>query len=281
MTRARMFIAGLLAGSLLAAVVHGQSRQDQQVLEDLRMLQEQVQLLRSAVAALAEQVKAANAHLDAQAETTRTNYANDSQTLKSLQTDVTALGQKTDVYAQQVGRFGAEIPNIRKGLEQQQDQLNKIQSLIAVPVPTPSADTSTGAPAAPGAVLPPSPAAAFLQAKDFWARGTYDLAIKSLQDFIQQFPDATWYLGEANYLLGMSEYNSGDYTAAATAFQHVIDDYKTSDKIADAYYQQGECYRALGRKTEAGAAYDQVIKQFPDSPAALQAKQAKIRLGIK
>jgi tol-pal system protein YbgF len=279
MTTARLVSTALLLGLALApARAAAQSRQEvqqMQVLQELRMLQEQVQQLRGAVAALAEQAKATNTRLDLQAETVRTNHANDSATLKSVQDQVSALGEKMNLYTQQVGQLGAEIPSLRAGQQLQQKSLDKILTLVSGPTPTSPADASAGAPPAPGTQLPPSPSEAFKQAKDFYFSGDYTLAAQAFADFLQKFPTATAFAAEANNWLGLSLYNTAKYPAAITAFSAIIDNYKTSDKIADAYYQRGECYRALGKKSDALADYDAVIKLFPDSNGALQAKQRR------
>jgi tol-pal system protein YbgF len=276
MTNVRVSPAvALLVFALMPVAAQAQSRQEMQVLEDLRMLQEQVQQLRGAVAALAEQAKAANTRLDLQAEMIRTNHANDSATLASVQTQVTALGEKMSLYSQQVGRFSAEIPSLRAGQEQQQKALDKIVSLLVVPAPTSPADVSAGAPPALGTQLPASPTAAFTQAKNLYAQGDYPLAVTAFEEFVQKFPEAAAYLGEARYWIGMAQYKLARYPAAVTAFQSVIETYKTSEEVPNAYFQLGECYRAQGKRAEALAAYDQVIRLFPDSSAALQAKASK------
>src|SRR5262249_37055430 len=86
----------VLTASLLAvpALAGAQSREQQQIFAELRILQEQVQQLKSAVNALAEQAKAANAKADAQAEASRKSYADQLQLVRELSSSVDALGQK-------------------------------------------------------------------------------------------------------------------------------------------------------------------------------------------
>lgn len=276
MTPLRVFPAAVLLGILLAPVATpAQSRQDLQILEDLRMLQEQVQLLRSAIAALAEQAKATNARLDAQADLVRTLHADDKDALRNLQAQVDALAEKMSLYSQQVSRFGAEIPSVRASLDQQQKLLDRILATVAVPAPTAPGDVNTGAPAPAGTPLPASPGAAFRQAKDIYFGGDYELAAKTFAEFLQKFPDAG-YGADANFWMGMAHFKRGNFPAALTAFSAIIENYsKTSDLVPDAYFEQGECYRAMGKPKEALAAYDAVIKQFPESNGALLAKTAR------
>src|SRR6185503_15388779 len=110
--------------------------------QDIRALQQQIQELRLAIAALAEQAKATNAKLDGQVDLMRTNNANQSQVLSSVQTQANTLVEKLNQYTQELQRFSAEIPSIRNGLQQQQKTLDKILALIDVPAPTSPANAS-------------------------------------------------------------------------------------------------------------------------------------------
>jgi tol-pal system protein YbgF len=198
--------------------------------------------------------------------------------LGTVQSQVDTFSEKMNQYSKEVNRFGTEIPSLRAGLDQQQKLLDKIFALLNVAPPTAPSNASAGAPPPSGTPLPASPAAVFTQAKNQYFSGDFELAVRALEDFVQKFPDATAYVGEAEYWIGMSQFKRANYPAAVTALKAIIETYKTSDKVPDAYYQLGECYRALGKRTEAGAAYDQVIKLFPDSPAAMQAKQSKLAI---
>src|ERR1051326_6241720 len=180
MTRARLFsLAALLVLALAPRAAQAQSRQDQQMQQDIRIVQEQVQLLRSAVAALADQMKATNAKLDAQAETVVKNHADDSDTLRSLQSKVTALAQTISEYSRQISQVGAELPSIKAGLEQQQKQLDKILAMLAPPAPTAPGNVNTGTPPASGTPLPPSPGPAFRLAMSYYTDGDFASAAKA------------------------------------------------------------------------------------------------------
>jgi TolA-binding protein len=273
----------LLALALTPAVARAQSRQESQILQDMRILQEQVQQLRLAVAALTEQTKAALAKVESQTELTRTNHANESQTLAAVQTDVKALSERLNLYSQQVGRLGAEIPAIRAGMEQQQKSLEKLVTLVEVPTPTAPTNAITGTPPPSTTPLPASPSTVFTHAKGIFASGQdYEMAARAFEDFLQRFPDASGagYGGEAGYLMGMSYFRLGRHTPALAAFATVIDKFPTSEHVSDAWYQRGECHRALGDSAKAKDAYLQTYKQFPDTVAGIRARQSLANMGI-
>jgi TolA-binding protein len=267
-------VALILGLALAPSAIGAQSKQDLQTQQDIRMLQQQIQELRLAVAALAEQAKATNAKLDGQVDLMRKNNADQSSTLQTVQTQANALVEKLNSYTQELQRFSSEIPSIRKGLAQQQTTLDKIVGLMAVPAPTASGNVDRGTPPPPGTVLPGSPGQAFQQAKSFYTVGTdYEMAAQTFEDFLQKFPDAApGYGGEANFLLGMSYFKLGKYPQALAAFTTVTEKYATTDYAADASYYRGEVYGAQGRPKDAQAAWTETIKQFPDTSAAIRAK---------
>lgn len=70
--------------------------------------------------------------------------------------------------------------------------------------------------------------------------------------------------GEA-YGLCQKMYNLSDWEKAAYAFAQFVEKYPTSQNTPVAYVQMAHCYFALGKKEEATAALDTVIKKFPAS----------------
>src|SRR5689334_12511261 len=158
-------IVVILALALAPVAIGAQNKQDLQMQQDIRVLQQQIQELRLAIAALAEQTKATNAKLDGQVDLVRKNNADQSQILNSVQTQANALVTKLDQYTQELQKLSAQVPGIREGLEQQQKPLDRLLSLIDVPAPTSPANATAGTPAGPGTSLPQSPGAAYQQAK--------------------------------------------------------------------------------------------------------------------
>jgi TolA-binding protein len=59
-------------------------------------------------------------------------------------------------------------------------------------------------------------------------------------------------------------------------FQEVIDKHKSSPWAAYAMLRQGECFEAQGQKDNARLFYEDVVRLYPKSKAA---KEAKAKLG--
>src|SRR5262245_12900949 len=81
--RATILTLGLI---LLAAAspVRAANKEHQQLMADLRMLQEQAQLLQNLIGTVTEALKAVNTRLDQQAETTRKNFADQKLVIDNL-----------------------------------------------------------------------------------------------------------------------------------------------------------------------------------------------------
>jgi tol-pal system protein YbgF len=275
----------LLASASPGATLAAQSRQELQVLTDLRLLHEQLQQLRLALAALADQSRTASGRLDAQADLTRKNHADTSLTLESVRRATDTLSERLSQASAQTSQFAQELPAIRKAQADQQRLLDQILTQLTVASPTDPANASTGTPTAPASSSPTATArATYLQANSYYAAGDYELAVRALKDFLSQFPDAPD-AADAQFKIGMSFYHQGQYQAAIEAFDVVIKTYAQApdriDRVSDAYFQQGKSYEHLGKKPEAIAVYRQVIKSHPDTAGGLQARQALDRLNVK
>jgi tol-pal system protein YbgF len=96
-------------------------------------------------------------------------------------------------------------------------------------------------------------------------------AVLELTDLITRYPDdalapaAQLWIGEAYYL-------QRDYRQALVELKRVMDAYPRSPKVADALLKTGLCRRALGDRPGASAAWEQLVKDYPASAAAGQAR---------
>jgi tol-pal system protein YbgF len=296
---------------LLPAPARAQNREQQQLMADMRMLQEQVQQLRAAVNGLIEQVKTASARIDTQTETARKNAADQMQLVKTLTDAVSALREKIDSNSVQVGRLTEENDAIRQGLAMLQKSLSQalVQFQALAPVApnaeqppagggvvpaAPGAASGTGGaapagaappPAPVGANLPPSPKAYYDSAFGYYTAGQYDTAIDAFQDVVTKFPDSSFAL-DAQFFIGEAYYTMGRYAQARDAYALVISKYKDqgldpAERVPDSYFKQGLCYEQLRQLDKAVQNYRLVLQKYPDSSAAVQAQQELKKLNIK
>ena len=289
MTKIRSFIL-IVAVSAIAwpAAAFAQSREQQQIFADLRILQEQVQQLRVAVNALTEQTKATNTRIDAQSEAARKNYADTLQLVRELSASVEALGQKVQSNSAQVTKLSQELPPLRDGLNMLQQLISQVAAQLQpmTPADPNAAPAAAGAPPAGGpppasgsGSIPPSPATYWNAAMGYYAVGQWDLAVEAFKDFIQKFPNSPD-AADAQFFTGESYYQSGKTREALAAYTAVVTSYGQSGRVPDAYFKQAMCYEQLNQRAEAIRVYQLIVKQYDGSSAALSATQALKRLGV-
>ncbi|MGC6507245.1 MAG: tetratricopeptide repeat protein [Myxococcota bacterium] len=95
-----------------------------------------------------------------------------------------------------------------------------------------------------------------------------------LQHFIDNHKDHKRY-AEALYRYAEAAFHSGDYKKAARRFQTVIEYNKKGPWASWAMLFQGDCFKESGSARHAKVFYESVIKDYPNSKAA---KEAKVRL---
>jgi tol-pal system protein YbgF len=90
-------------------------------------------------------------------------------------------------------------------------------------------------------------------------------------EFVTQYPSHPQAAAAQNYI-GEAFYRQRDFRQAAAEFQKTVDNYTQATPVSEALLKIGLCQRALGDAAAAKAAWEQVIKQFPKTDAARQAR---------
>jgi tol-pal system protein YbgF len=283
-----------LAAVLLAAVpAEAQRRELQQMAADLRILQEQTQLLQNAVNTLTEALKAVNGRIDDQAGVNRKGFAD-----QKLQAD--AMGSDIRVVRERVDDTNVRITSLSQEVEALREAVSAIPVMTAPPVdPTlagtappgepgdpaaPVPGATTPAPNAPGVVSPvtsapvtpaPAPGSPTRLYDMAWAdytAGSYDLAIEGFASYVRSFPKSE-FADNAQYYIGQSYFQRGRWPEAVDAFNRVISTYPRSDVIGNAYYQRGLSFERMNQPERSRADYEYVLKTAADTDAGRLAKQ--------
>jgi len=246
------------------------NREHQQLMADLRMLQEQSQQIQNVLGTLAEAIKAVNTRLDQQAEADRRVNADTKLLIDTLTKELNVVREKVDDNNVRVGSLSQEIDALRQLVQQ------------ALSRQTTGGEPSPGLPgpgAPPPAVAPTttasgaSPTKTYEQAYGDYALGLYDIAIDGFQAFLKDSPRATQ-APEAQFYIGSAYLNDGKYDKAVDAFDTLIRTYASSSRVPDAYYRKGVALRSLKQPDRAREAWEFVAKNYPDTPAGTLAKQA-------
>jgi tol-pal system protein YbgF len=250
------------------------NKEHQQLMADIRMLQEQAQLLQNMLGTLTETLKAVNARLDQQADANRKAFADQKLLIDNLTKDLGVVREKVDDSNVRAGSLSQEVDALRQLVQQ---ALARSATTQLDPAGTPAGPVQPGG-AAPQPNPPPtaigtSPTKAYEQAYGDYAAGLYDLAIDGFTAFIRDFPKHDL-ADNAQFLIGRSYLLDAKNDKAVDAFDRVIRTYTTSNAVPDAYYLKGVALRNLRQNDKARDAFEAVVKTYPDSPAASLAKQA-------
>jgi tol-pal system protein YbgF len=265
-------LVAALAFGLAAAIgtpASAQSREQRQMMADIRILQMQAQEMQNLVTSMSQAVgdalKALNTRLNEQNDATRKAFADQKLVIDTLSNDLRVVREKVDDNNVRVGSLAQEVDSLR-------------QLITAIPRGAPDADTfnPTAASAAGAATGAPSAGASPEQVwnaamSDYYS-GDWELAIIGFNSYLTSFPKSER-ADDAQFQIGQSYYQEGKYDKSVEAYNVVVRTYPKSELLPEAYFKIGESYRNLKNLDRARTAFEFVIKTFPDSATAALAKQ--------
>ena len=112
----------------------------------------------------------------------------------------------------------------------------------------------------------------YLAVADAKAReGDYALSRMIYEDFLRKYPkDAL--TGDAHFGRGETFYNEDKCREALAEYGKVIQDYAKSHTAPNAYLHSADCFGKLKMNSDARLALEELVKSYPRSDAARQAK---------
>ncbi len=196
--------------------------------------------------------------------------------------------QKT---SQEIGQLRGLIEQLRYDFDQsqrrQQEAITsfdaRIKGLEAEALAPPpgslpvDGDVGLGAPVGtvPNAVPALSSAAdeeaLYLKSFDQLKGGKYDDAIGGFKTMLAKYPQGN-YSDNAWYWTGESYYIKKDFPNALSSYRSLLEKFGSSPKVPDALLKTGIIQQEQKKNDAAKAAYNRVIKEFPNSSAAIQAR---------
>ena len=103
-------------------------------------------------------------------------------------------------------------------------------------------------------------------------QGNYGASIAAFQGFMASFP-ASQLLPSAQYWIGNAHYALRDFKSAISAQQKVVQNWPDNAKASDALLNIASSQLESGDARAARESLQQLVKRYPASPAAEQAKQ--------
>jgi tol-pal system protein YbgF len=260
-----------------AAPAAAADKAHQQLMAEIRMLQEQQQQLHQLVGGLADTLKTMTAKLDEQTGANRKAFADHKLLVDNVAEGVRILREKADDTNVRLSSMTQELEAVRQAI-----------ASIPGPAPAPAQDpaaggvdplpgaTATGGaqPSAPPRAGAPliSPQRMFDNAYGDYTGGQYDIAILGFNTYINTFPQSDK-ADDAQLNIGQALHASGKFREAVEAFQKVITNYAQSDSVPVAYYKMGLTYESLKQLDLARKAFETVIQRHPTSYEAILARQ--------
>jgi tol-pal system protein YbgF len=262
------------------APVSAADRETRQIMADVRMLQEQTQQLQLLLNTLTDALKAVTTKIDDQSGVTRKAFADHRLLVETLTGDIRVVREKVDDANVRLGSLTQEVDALRLAVNQiPVTPASMAPTLLDPAAPLDPAATPTPPPA-PVPVTPvagQSPQRLYDSAWSDYTAGSWTLAIKGFETYLQLYPRSPLAPDAQNYI-GLAAYNDESYRDAVTAFDKVIADYPTSDRVAEAFYYRGRALEGLKEPERARESYEGAIKRDPNSQAATLAKQQLDRL---
>jgi tol-pal system protein YbgF len=258
-----------------AAPLGAANREHQQMMAELRMMQEQNQQLQVMLAQLTDALKTVTSRLDDQGNVTRKAFADAKLLVDNVAGDVRILREKVDDTNVRISSLSQEVEALRLAIPRMTAPAAPVDPTTGAPVPQDPSDPAAppgGTPAAPPPFTGLSPQRLYDSAYSDYTAGQWSLAIQGFETYIKTFPRSEM-ADDAQYYIGEAYFNDGRVVEAVAAFDQVISAHPKGDVVPAAWYKKGLALERLGRKAEARTAFETIVRDFPDSVAARMAKQ--------
>ena len=263
----------VIAGASPAAAA---DKAHQQLMAEIRMLQEQQQQLQQLVGGLAETLKVVTSKIDDQTGANRKAFADQKLLIDNVAEGVRVLREKSDDTNVRLSTVSQELEAVRQAITSGPSpttMATPAQEPGAAPAGEPGAAPTAATPAPPPGSAPfISPQRMYDNAYNDYMGGQFDLAIQGFNAYIASFPKSDK-ADDAQLNIGNAYYAAGKYREAADALQKVISNYPQSDVLPVAYYKMGLTYTELKQVDLARRAFETVMQKYPSSPENFLAKQ--------
>jgi tol-pal system protein YbgF len=275
MTRTSSTVIALALVAVFPTATFGANKEHQQLMAELRMLQEQQQQLQQILGSLGDSLKTLTTRLDEQGNVTRKAFADQRLLVEGVGDTVRILREKADDTNVRLSTMSQELDALRQTIASQ---------------PQASIPATPGDPGAPGqespsagGPVPTSPAPVIAPQKMFdnafadYTAGHYDLAVTGFETFIKTSPRSEL-ADDAQLNIGNALYAAGKFKEAIPALQQVVNGYPQSNSVPAAWYKLGLSYQQLKQEDFARKAFDTVIKTYDGTIEASLARQALERM---
>jgi len=206
----------------------------------------------------------------------------------SVSGPVLSVGQKLDQMSEDFRAVRESVldMNTRMGkLDAKMADLQNLVNTIRTPPPPPPGDTNAtggGTPLTQTQAGPPPGLSAdtlYTNAVRDVSGNKLDIALNEFNDFLKYFPTAQ-FASNAQFYIGDIYYRRGDFQNAIQGFDAVLERFPDGNKTPEAHFMKGRSFQGLGKNDAAAVEYREVIRRYPESEVAAQAKARLKELGL-
>ena len=265
-----IFLAGL-------PTADAQNREHQQIMADIRMLQEQTSRLQLLMAALNQSLQQLMASIDDHSDVTRKAFADQRLLADNVGNDVRILREKLDGTNVRIASLSQKVEALRIAIPPMPPPITELlmDPETGLPLETPPATlTWRTPPVNPGV----SPQRMYDTAWADFTNGQWALAIQGFEAYLETFPRSE-FADDAQFYIGQTHYADGQFEAAIMSFEQVLLRYPDGGIVPEASYKRALALDRLGESERAREAFERVVQNYPDSTMATLAEQALNRLG--
>ena len=175
----------------------------------------------------------------------------------------------TDVRLRETGDRVAALGNRIAAAETSLRELVTAVEALPRPAPAPAASAGLARPvASEGSVAAEQ---AFAGALKTFRGGEHGQAVLELTEFLVKFPGHPL-TARAQLWIGEAYYRQRDFRQALLEFRKAVDAAPDAVAAADGWLKIGQTYAALKERPAANAAFQRVVREYPESEAAGRAR---------
>lgn len=115
------------------------------------------------------------------------------------------------------------------------------------------------------------PVSAYNKAMEAYQRDQFEEALKLFSDFTQRYPDSE-ISDNAQFWKGECLYNLGRYEECVAEFEKLRTDFPDSAKVPYGMFNQAAAHLKLGQQARAFALLEDLVENYPMTPAAARAR---------
>jgi tol-pal system protein YbgF len=280
---------------VLPAAAAAADREQEQLMADIRMLQEHGLRLQLMMNAIDARLNGLAEGQEALGDALRRAFADQQLATANIATVVRVVRERVDESNVRIASLSQEIEALREAIPRMPlpTTVLTVDPETGLPITSPGTgepETETAATAGADPAVPTVPLATVAPGAGIspqrlydtaWAdytNGQWALAIQGFEAYIKTVPRSD-FADDAAFYIGQTYFAESRFDEAVDAFEQVLLNYPDGDVVPEASYKRGLALERLDDPERARQAFALVVTNYPESDMAALAQQALDRLG--